>query len=274
MSRRQRLGQHFLVDGGAIERIVEALDARAGDAILEIGPGRGALTEPLIRAVGRIAAVELDPDLAAELRRRHDPGRLALFEGDFLSLPLAEVARALDSDAAERALLLVGNLPYSISKRIAQKLIRDRARIDRAVLMFQREVAECLTARPRSRAYGPLTVLAGQFFEIRPLFDLAPHAFRPPPEVHSRVTHWQRRALDTWTADSEARLRRCLAAAFARRRRTIRNNLRAALRQSSVAEAVLEAAGIDGRLRAEELDPALFLRLADAWVDPPSGSAI
>ncbi len=271
MSRRQRLGQHFLVDGGAIERIVEALGARAGDAVLEIGAGRGALTAPLIRSVGRIAAVELDSDLAVALRQRHDPETLALFEGDVLRLSLADVARALGAGAPDRGLLLVGNLPYSISKRIAQKLIRDRAHIDRAVLMFQREVAENLSARPCSRAYGPLTVLAGQFFEIRSLFDLAPHAFRPPPEVHSRVTLWQRRALDPWSAGRETRLRRCLAAAFARRRRTIRNNLRAALREGPAAEALLEAAGVDGRLRAEELDPALFLKLADAWVDPPGG---
>jgi len=268
MSRRKSLGQHFLIDSHAIARIVAAIEATPSDSVLEIGPGRGALTTKLIEAAGRIAAVEFDRSLAERLKERFDASRLLLYERDVLHLPLEEVAAALGGDDGDGSLLLVGNLPYSISKPIAQKVVRDRRFIARAVLMFQREVAERLTAGPGSRRYGPMSVLAGQAFEIRALFDVRPRAFRPPPGVDSQVTLWSRRAPDALPPALEPPLRACLAASFARRRRTIRNNLRVALKDDRATDALLASAEIDGRLRAEQVDPASFLRLAHGFASP------
>jgi 16S rRNA (adenine1518-N6/adenine1519-N6)-dimethyltransferase len=265
MSRRRALGQHFLVDARAIARIVAALEPRATDAVVEIGPGRGALTAALVAAVGRIAAIEVDPSLAADLRARYDPARLVLIESDVLRVPLDDVAAALGLPPGSGALKIAGNLPYAISKPVVQKILRERGRVERAVLMFQREVAERLTAAPGSRAYGPLGVLAGRLFAIETLLDLPPGAFRPAPRVHSRVTVWRPRRERPLAAQDEARLRTCLAACFARRRRTLRNNLCRALGTDTAASALLRAASLDGEKRAEQLDLPAFERLAALW---------
>jgi 16S rRNA (adenine1518-N6/adenine1519-N6)-dimethyltransferase len=269
--RRRALGQHFLVDRSAVRRIVAALDPRPGDAVLEIGPGRGALTARLVESAGRIAAIELDPELCAALRQRFGPERLVLLHGDVLGCDLAGLGGRLE--LGTRPLLIAGNLPYSISKPVAQKLIRERAHVERAVLMFQSEVAERVAAGPGSRRYGPLSVLAGCAFRVRALFEIGPGAFRPPPQVRSTVTRWDRRRdspLDL-DADAEARLRACLAACFARRRRTLHNNLRTALGDERAA-ALLDRAAIDGARRAESLAADEFLRLAAAWDAPTEGA--
>jgi len=260
---KKSFGQNFLVRGGAVDRIVAALDVAPGEPVLEIGPGRGALTGSLIRATGRIAAVEIDRDLARDLRRTFDEGQLHLFEGDVLELALQSVLDALGH--GEGRLIVAGNLPYNISKPVAQKLIRERERISRAVLMFQREVALRLTAKPGGRDYGPLTVLAGRTYRIRRLFDLPPGAFRPAPKVDSTVTLWHPRDDAPLGAEDEARLRSCLAVCFARRRRTLRNNLLVHSGDASRVESLLEEAGLDGGLRAEVLTEADFLRLATLW---------
>jgi 16S rRNA (adenine1518-N6/adenine1519-N6)-dimethyltransferase len=260
---RPTLGQHFLADARAVARIVAALDLRPGEPVLEIGPGRGALTGALVREAGRVVAVELDARLARDLARRFGD-RIALVEGDILRVDL-DALPALAGAAAGARLVVAGNLPYAISKPITQKLIRERALVDRAVLMFQREVADRLTAAPGGRDYGPLGILAAQAFEIRRLFDLPPAAFRPAPRVVSTVTLWRPRPAGHLDARGEARLRHCLAACFARRRRTVRNNLRTALGNDERVAAALDAAGIDGELRAEQLPPEAFLRLAMSW---------
>jgi 16S rRNA (adenine1518-N6/adenine1519-N6)-dimethyltransferase len=162
--------------------------------------------------------------------------------------------------------VLAGNLPYNISKPVALKLVAERAALDRAVLMFQREVAARLTARPDSRDYGPLTVLCGEVFRVERLFDLPAQAFRPRPRVVSTVTRWHRRPAADLDDLGERRLRAVLSASFARRRQTLRNNLRAAL-GADAAEALLERTGLDGAARAEQLVPAAFRSLAAQWPD-------
>ncbi len=261
---KKALGQHFLVDRGAVKRIVDALGPHAGEPLLEIGPGRGVLTGPLIDAAGRIAAVELDDELAARLRSQHDPSKLILFTRDVLRLDLGEVLGSLGAPDGKR-IVVAGNLPYNISKRVAQKLIRDRQHVDRAVLMFQREVATRLTADPGGRSYGPLSVLANLTYHVDALFDLPPHAFTPRPRVVSSVTRWRRRSGPALEPERERRLRAVLAVCFARRRRTLRNNLRAALRDDRRVEHLLAAIETPGDLRAETLEPAVFLRMADHW---------
>jgi 16S rRNA (adenine1518-N6/adenine1519-N6)-dimethyltransferase len=257
------MGQNFLVDRGAVERIVDALQIRAGEAVLEIGPGHGALTGALIREAGRIAAVELDGKLVQELGARYDPSRLLLIHDDILAVALQEIPGRLGLEGAP--LVVAGNLPYSVSKPLALRLVGARAAIGRAALMFQREVALRLTSPPGSRDYGPLTVLAGLAFSIRRLFDLAPGAFRPRPQVASSVTLWRPRDDSPLNSGIEPRLRSCLAGCFAHRRQTLRNNLRAALGDAARADALLGSAGLDGALRAEALSPEQFVRLARLW---------
>lgn len=262
-SPARRLGQNFLIDRGAVRRIVEAAGVERGEALLEIGPGKGALTVELVERAGRVAAVELDARLASALEQRFDPSELLLLREDVLRTDLGALPGRLGVDPGRR-LVVVGNLPYQISKPVAMKLIRERDRVARAVLMFQREVATRLTATPGTRAYGPLTVLAGLAYDIEGLFDLGPNAFRPRPAVVSRVTRWRRRAAEELTAALEPSLRACLAACFASRRRTLRNNLRGAL-EAGEAERLLEAAQLSGGLRAEEVPPPGFVRLARLW---------
>jgi 16S rRNA (adenine1518-N6/adenine1519-N6)-dimethyltransferase len=261
---RKRFGQHFLIDRGAVQRIVDALSIESHEAVLEIGPGRGALTRALVQRAGRIAAVELDRDLVVELRRSFAPDRLRLHEGDVLRLRLEEVLDDLGHPEAGRA-VIAGNLPYNISKPLAMKLVEDRDRVSRAVLMFQREVARRLVACPGTRDYGALTVLVGSVYEIELLFDVGPQAFRPQPKVVSSVTRWRRRGSAPPDDESLERLRDCLGACFARRRQTLRNNLRAALVSAERADALLREAAVDGALRAESVSPSEFARLGRLW---------
>src|SRR5258706_4602813 len=214
---RRRFGQNFLADAVTIRRIVEALAPSPSEMVLEIGPGRGSLTEALLQAVPAIVAVEIDRDLAALLRARFPSDRLRLVEDDVLDI-------ALDALAPSLPLVVAGNLPYNISKPVAMKLVLERHAVGRAVLMFQREVADRLTASPGRRAYGPLTVLTGRAYRIERLFDVRPGAFRPRPSVVSTVTRWTPREDDALPPDLVAPLMAVLRAAFAHRRQTLQKN--------------------------------------------------
>ncbi len=242
-----------------IRRIVAALGPSASENVLEIGPGRGALTDALLAALASISAVEIDRDLAARLRSRYPEDRLRLIVGDVRDVALGPLA-------AGGPLVIAGNLPYNISKPVAMKLVVERRAVLRAVLMFQREVADRLTAQPGTGAYGPLTVLAGRAYRIARLFDVPPGAFSPRPKVVSSVTHWTPREPETLPEDQFEPLRAVLRASFARRRQTLQKNLRDALPggQTAVAE-LLEAAGVDGSLRAEAIAPEGFVALAGLW---------
>ena len=272
----KRFGQHFLTDGGAITRIVKTLAAEAGESVLEIGPGRGALTRVLHAALtdvggnARLAVVEIDRELAANLTEKFPDVRC--YQMDVLDVDLASVRSDLDPAGARR-LKIAGNLPYNISKPIAMKLIRDRAHVDHAVLMFQKEVANRLVAEVGCKEYGPLTVLAGLAFDIRRVFDLGPRAFRPRPAVDSSVTEWRRRSSSPLTSENESALKQTLTACFARRRQTLRNNLRAALRDADVADQVMKSVGLDPSLRAERVSPTEFIKLAAAWPATTTESA-
>jgi len=258
MRARKSLGQNFLIDRNAVDRIVAAASIRQGDDVLEIGPGRGALTSPLIEAAGRLTAVEADGELAAMLVDRFGPDRLRLIHADVLKCDIFSGTDGPDW-------IVVGNLPYNISKPVADLLISGRNRLKRAVLMFQREVAERFVARPGSRQYGPQSVLAGLTFKIDSLFHLSPAAFRPSPKVQSTVTRWERILPDPLDAEAEAALRRTLRICFVQRRRTLRNNLRMHFDDSTRVEKALEVAALDGGRRAETLSAEEFLNLAALW---------
>lgn len=252
---RRRFGQNFLVDPSAIARVASAIDVRPGQTIVEIGPGRGALTDALIALGARIVAIEIDRGLATALRLRHDEASCRVIEGDVLGVPLASLGREL---------VVAGNLPYNISKPVAMKLVDERAAVARAVLMFQREVAMRLTARAGTAEYGPLTVLAGRCFTIERVFDLPPGAFRPRPEVTSTLTRWTRLTGPGAIEDALVpALKAVLRASFARRRQTLQKNLRLGLAPSdAAASAWLEEAGLPGGARAETIPPEGFVALA------------
>jgi len=255
---RRRFGQNFLASPAAVARIVAALDPVERETVLEIGPGQGALTESLLARVPRLIAIEVDRDLAAILRERHPASRLRVITADVLEVSFASLSAS--------PLTIAGNLPYNISKPVAMKLVDERDAVSRAVLMFQKEVADRLVARPGTAAYGPLTVLVGRAFAVARLFDLPPGAFHPRPKVTSTVTSWQRRPERDLPPELVPPLKEALRASFGRRRQTMMRNLRDHLAGGeAAARSVLSAAGIEGGLRAEALPPEAFLALARAW---------
>ena len=262
---RKRLGQHFLVDRGVVHAILERSGLGTGDRVLEIGPGQGALTFPLAGRVARVLAVEKDRDLAEWLRQELQARGL-----DNVTVLCEDILR-LDFDLLGRfspgGVQVIGNLPYNVSTPVLERLIQHRRRILRAVLMFQKEVADRLTASPGGRTYGALTVLVGLHARVRRILRVRSAAFRPRPEVASAVVeldfalpHPARPVDETW-------FRRVVKGAFAHRRKTLQNALSAsfpALGRDEVRGA-LTGCGIEPSRRAETLDVEAFIRLGRAF---------
>jgi 16S rRNA (adenine1518-N6/adenine1519-N6)-dimethyltransferase len=246
MRAKPKLGQNFLVDGQAAQRIVAALGEIAGRTVVEIGPGQGAITESLAARAKHVVAVELDRELASGLRERFKAARVTVVEQDVLRFDFAAAAAA----AGER-LRVAGNLPYAITSSILLKLAASHAVLDLAVLMVQREVAERVTASPSTRDYGSLSVTMQMYGPMEQLFTLPPWAFSPPPKVHSTVFRWRFAPRFAELGVEEAGFLRFVRQIFAQKRKTLANNLRAAGVSTDAAAAALAAAGIDRRIRAE-----------------------
>jgi 16S rRNA (adenine1518-N6/adenine1519-N6)-dimethyltransferase len=246
MPAKPKLGQNFLVDAQAAQRIVAAQGEIAGRTVVEIGPGRGALTGELAKRAGRVLAIELDGELAAGLRERFEPERVTVVEQDVLRFDFAAAA----TQAGER-LRVAGNLPYYITSPILLKLAASHAALDLAVLMVQREVAERVTAAPGSRDYGLLSATVQMYGPVERLFTLPPSAFSPRPQVHSTVFRWRFAPRFAELDVDEAGFLRFLRQAFAQKRKTLANNLRAAGFAPAAAAAGLAQAGIDQKTRAE-----------------------
>ena len=262
---KKSLGQNFLVDESYARRVVGALAPRAGETVVEIGPGRGALTAPLLESGARVVAVEFDRDLAALLRGRFG-GRenFTLVEADALDVDFCAAVEPAESAR------VVANLPYNISTAILQRLAEQRRCVSEMVLMLQREVVERIAAPPGSHERGYLTVLVEAFCDTEPLFDVPPGAFRPVPKVWSTVARLRVRGGAPAVADERLFLR-LVGAGFAQKRKTIFNNLRSAPEElRALAEAaggpaaLLESAGIDPRRRAESLTLAEWTKLSAA----------
>ena len=261
---KKSLGQNFLVDKGTVERILREVAPRADETIVEIGPGRGALTAGLLSGGGRVVAVELDRELASLLRERFG-GRenFTLVEADALSTDFCEIIRP-----AARA-HVVANLPYNISTAVLQRLIAQRRCLTDMVLMLQREVVERITAPPGTSERGFLSVLVEAYCEAAPLFDVSPGAFRPVPKVWSTIVRLRVREEPAVAVPDEGLLWRLVGAGFAQRRKTILNNLRAAgedvrsrVELKGGPAIVLEAAGVGPQRRAETLTLDEWGRLA------------
>jgi 16S rRNA (adenine1518-N6/adenine1519-N6)-dimethyltransferase len=247
---RRRFGQHFLVDPHYVARIVDAVAARPGDNLVEIGPGQGALTAPLVERAGRLAAIEIDRDLAGRLASRFPHDRLALVVGDAL---------AYDFGVLGSALRVVGNLPYNISSPLLFHLARFHHRIADIHVMLQREVVARMIASPATADYGRLTVMLQARFRVERLFTVPPGAFRPVPAVESAVARLAPLRDERPSIADEALFARVVAAAFGQRRKTLRNAL------ATLADvATIAAADVDPAARGETLALADFVRLADA----------
>lgn len=248
---RKRFGQHFLHDSGVIDAIVGAIGPGAGDTVVEIGPGEGAITTPLARLAGRLHAIEFDRDLARGLRERYaGSDRVQVHEADALRFDFASLGQDLR---------LVGNLPYNISTPLLFHLLDCHEQVRDMHFMLQKEVVERMAAAPGSRDYGRLTVMLGVRLAVVPLFDVPPEAFRPPPAVMSSVVRLAPLPAGSYAIDDPARFAQLVRQAFGMRRKTLRNAL-----AGHATPAQLEAADIDPGARAEQVPIACWVALANS----------
>ena len=246
---RKRFGQNFLHDPGVVSRIVEAIDPRPGQAIVEIGPGQAALTSALIERTGHVRAIEIDRDLAARLRQRFSAEKLTLIEADALKIDW--------SDVAATPLRLVGNLPYNISTPLLFALLPVAERVIDQHFMLQKEVVDRMVAAPGSKTYGRLSVMLQFRYRLTKLFDVPRGAFRPAPQVTSSVVRMKPRALSELPQVDAQAFARVVAAAFGQRRKTLRNALSELLDADQIA-----ASGVDPQARAETLGVDSFVGLS------------
>jgi 16S rRNA (adenine1518-N6/adenine1519-N6)-dimethyltransferase len=257
MAAKPKLGQNFLEDSQAVERIVAALGNCSTRTVLEIGPGRGAVTRLLASRARQVVAVELDSELAGRLRATFPPDRVTVVHQDVLGFDFSAVAQR-----AGEKLLVVGNLPYYITSPILLKLAASHAASDRAVLMMQREVADRVAAEPGSRDYGLLSVHVQMYGTVEKLFTLGPSSFSPPPKVHSTVIRWTLAPRFAELGIEEANLLGFLRKAFAQKRKTLVNNLRSAGTSPARIARAFESSGIDPQARAESLSVATLALLS------------
>jgi 16S rRNA (adenine1518-N6/adenine1519-N6)-dimethyltransferase len=239
---RQRLGQHFLVKGSILERIAAAACPRREPLVIEIGPGRGALTERLLARADRVVAIELDEYLAGRLREKF-PERLEVISADVLETDLNQWGPAVAA----------GNLPYYISTAILSRVLAPGSLLSRGVFLVQKEVADRITAKPCSRAYGYLSVESQLYADVRMLFEVRPSAFHPPPKVDSALIGF---ALHSRASElgieSPVEFLKFVRLCFQHKRKTIRNNLAAAYGSERV------AAFPEASQRAEQLTMLQF----------------
>ncbi|MBV8630818.1 MAG: ribosomal RNA small subunit methyltransferase A [Silvibacterium sp.] len=257
LKHKPKLGQNFLVDPAACVAIADALGNVSAQTVVEIGPGRGAITEILARRVKRLVAIELDRELAPRLRTQFaETPSVEIIEADVLTVDLASLREG------EEKLAVVGNLPYYITSDILLRLFEFHDVISRAVVMIQREVADRVAASPGTRDYGLLSATAQLYARLERVLTLPPEAFLPPPEVHSTVLRLTMRPrFAEFGVDPEPFIE-FLKAGFAQKRKTLAKNLRAAGYDSARLAAALPAAAISPLARAEEIE---LERMAALW---------
>jgi len=269
MPSRPRLGQNFLRDANAIERIVHALGDLSDETVVEIGPGGGAITRALAARARNVIAVELDSSLVGDLRSQFPVERVTIVLGDVLKFDFAAAAAR-----AGKRLVVAGNLPYYITSPILMKLAEHHAALDRAVLMVQREVADRIVASPGSRDYGVLSVSVQMYGSVEPLFTLPPSAFSPPPDVHSTVFRWRFAPRFDALGVDESSFLQFVRQAFSQKRKTLANNLRAAGFEPGTIQVSLSRAAIPAQARAEALSLEELARVWNALQNekPATGS--
>jgi 16S rRNA (adenine1518-N6/adenine1519-N6)-dimethyltransferase len=249
---RKRFGQNFLHDPGVIARIVATINAQSGDMLVEIGPGRGAITLPLLKACGRLDVIELDRDLIPSLMAAaRTIGELAVHQADALDFDFAALA-------ARSHIRVVGNLPYNVSTPLLFHLIEQSAYITDMHFMLQKEVVARMAATPGGCDYGRLSVMVQYHCEVEPLFDVAPDAFRPMPRVQSAFVRLRPHSTRPVTARDPVCLATVVRQAFSQRRKTLRNSLKGLLSAEQIA-----ATGTDPAARAQAISLNQYVALAD-----------
>ncbi len=265
---RKRFGQHFLRDERILARIVSVANVSETDLVLEIGPGRGALTDLLLAKAGAVAAIELDRDLAAFLREHYAERRFFLHEGDILKVDLGaclEAARAAFPDLPVRSVKLVANLPYNVSTPTLERLAAERERFSTIIVMLQKEVVERIASQPGSKDYGYFSVFVQAYFTVESLFDVQPGAFKPPPKVLSAVARLTPRAVPLVAPAHERRFRSISSLAFSQRRKMLGKTLRGLATSPEALASAFEMAQIDPARRPETLTVAEFVKLTEAF---------
>ena len=246
---KKHFGQNFLVDQNIIADIVRAIRPEADDNMVEVGPGLGALTRPLLQKLDLLHVIEIDRDIIARLKTDYPQDRIVIHEGDALKFDFATLPAPLR---------IVGNLPYNISSPLLFHFAEYAARITDMHFMLQNEVVERMVAAPSTPAYGRLSVMLQYRFHMEKLLDVPPQSFRPAPKVDSAIVRLIPIPPDRIAVQDEALFARIVAAAFGQRRKTLRNTLRDHLQESDFAEL-----GIDAQLRAENLGVAEFSLIAN-----------
>ncbi|HUN89404.1 MAG TPA: 16S rRNA (adenine(1518)-N(6)/adenine(1519)-N(6))-dimethyltransferase RsmA [Terriglobales bacterium] len=261
MPRKPKLGQHFLTDGEAAETIVEALGKISDQVVIEIGPGRGALTELLLARAGHLIAIELDHVLAAQMRLKYSRFQnLEVVEGDFLRIEVPTLLHhkpgllndRIPGSPVQMTARVVGNIPYYITSDILLKLFAEHRHFDRFVLMMQKEVADRVLARPGSSDYGLLSATAQLYTKVEKILTLPPGAFNPPPKVHSMVLRFETAPRFDQLQVPEDGFIEFLKLSFAQKRKTLANNLKASYSEERIKPA-LKAAGLKPDVRAEAI---------------------
>jgi len=247
---RKRFGQNFLVDDGIIDGIVAAIAPQRGDHLVEIGPGLGALTAPLLSRLDHLQVVEIDRDLIARLRERYAADQLTIHEGDVLEFDFAALGRDLR---------IAGNLPYNISTPLLFRFAGYASHIRDVHVMLQREVVERMVAAPGDSEFSRLSVMLQYRFDMEMLFEVPPESFDPAPRVDSAVVRLMPFATLPHPAHDEAVFGNVVSRAFSQRRKTLRNTLKGV-----IADADFARLNIDPGARAQELSVADFVRIADA----------
>lgn len=253
---RKRFGQHFLHDAGIIQRIVDAIDPQLQDRMVEIGPGLGAITLPLLSRLNELHVVEIDRDAIRHLRQVAGERPLRIHEGDVLAFELSTLRSPDDP-----LLRVVGNLPYNISTPLLFHLIEQRTHVRDMHFMLQKEVVQRMAAQAGDEHYGRLSVMLAPWLRIEPQFDIGPGAFRPPPRVTSTFVRLQPHEHAPFHILNQRSFSSVVAAAFSQRRKTLRNALKSLLSEQDIVHS-----GIDPALRAEVIAPAGFVALGNRLV--------
>ncbi len=258
---KKRFGQNFLTDHGIIQGIVEAISPQAEDNLIEIGPGLGALTVPLLQRIPQMQVIELDRDLVARLQQQYSADRLMIHSGDVLNVDFGTMGENMR---------IVGNLPYNISSPLLFHLVPFASRIQDMHFMLQKEVVERIVAQPSTRDYGRLTVMLQYHFWAEMLFEVPPESFSPAPKVDSAIVRLVPRVgtPDGLPAPNSVHFSQLVARSFAQRRKTLRNNLKGVLD-----DADFHAIGIEPSTRPECLSLGDFVRLTHAF-SAKAGTAI
>lgn len=257
---KKRFGQHFLVDQNIVRKILDVSKVGKGDAILEIGPGLGVLTERLLEAGAKVFAIEIDRHLCEALKQRFSGEQgLEIINKDILDIPLS-----LFSEKAGKKIKVVSNLPYNISGAILAKFIDERDALSDMTLMLQKEVAKRLIAKPSTKDYGILSVLAQAFFETSYMFDVSPMCFKPPPKVTSGVVLLKVLASPLVGVEKEEFFKKVVKTSFGKRRKTLFNCLKAFGLRNEELRKIFFDCNIDPKRRGETLGLSEFRALANA----------